>query len=250
MFEPENDMERMLVRAATSPAERPGFARALTDAQVYIVLVPEGGPIPPGPDGRTVIPEGTKMTFPSAAVGEQRLVPFFTSPSRAREWYKGDHVVLPEQARKLFAGYPGRSFFLNPGSDYRVSFTPDQVQQMLAGQVGGEAKTEVIREPEQVLLAHPKEIPADLIAALGRELGAVKSVSGAWLKLAVREGHHEQSWMLGVEHGGSWKDVQAAIGRAVAGNVLKGRMLDAVPLDSSSLSGSLRGGIPVLAASS
>jgi hypothetical protein len=56
--------------------------------------------------------------------------------------------------------------------------------------------------------------------------------------------------MLGVEHGGSWKDVQAAIGRAVAGNVLKGRMLDAMPLDSSSLSASLRGGIPVLAASS
>ena len=43
MFEPENDIERLLMRASAEPAERPAFARALMDAQIVLVLVPEGG---------------------------------------------------------------------------------------------------------------------------------------------------------------------------------------------------------------
>ncbi|MGT2438058.1 hypothetical protein ACU4GH_21995 [Bradyrhizobium betae] len=42
--------------------------------------------------------------------------------------------------------------------------------------------------------------------------------------------------------------MQAAISRAPAGNVLKGRPLDAVPLESSSLASILRTGIPIPAA--
>ena len=37
----------------------------------------------------------------------------------------------------------------------------------------------------------------------------------------------------------SWQDVRAAIGRAVTGDVLGGRMLDALPLDGSSLASHL-----------
>ena len=54
--------------------------------------------------------------------------------------------------------------------------------------------------------------------------------------------------MLGVDHNGSWQDVRDAIGRAVAGDVLGGRMLDAMPLEGSSLAATLRTGIPVTAA--
>jgi SseB protein C-terminal domain len=87
-----------------------------------------------------------------------------------------------------------------------------------------------------------------LIAALGRELGAVKGMRGAWLTLAHRAGEAEQSWMLGVDHDGDWNDVRAAIGRAVAGGVLQGRMLDATPLVGSSLASTLRTGIPITSA--
>src|SRR3954471_23124267 len=76
MFEPENDIERLLMRASTQPSERPGFARALLDAQVFVLLVPDR-PIVPGPNGSTTIAEGTKLSLPSAVRGEQNLVPFF-----------------------------------------------------------------------------------------------------------------------------------------------------------------------------
>ena len=71
------------------------------------------------------------------------------------------------------------------------------------------------------MLAHPKEIPTALIEALKREFSEVRSIRGAWLMLAMLAGNTEQSWMLGVDHTGAWQDVQDAIGRAIAGDILK-----------------------------
>ena len=47
------------------------------------------------------------MSLPSAVRGEERLIPFFTAPSRAQAWFKDDHIVAPERTRDLFARYPG-----------------------------------------------------------------------------------------------------------------------------------------------
>ena len=98
------------------------------------------------------------------------------------------------------------------------------------------------------MLGHPKEVPTALIEALKREFSEVRSIRGAWLMLAMLAGQPEQSWMLGVDHKGPWQDVQDAIGRAIAGDILKGWLLDAVPLERSSLASTLRTGIPVIAA--
>jgi SseB protein C-terminal domain/SseB protein N-terminal domain len=246
MFEPENDIERMLMRASAEPKERPGFARALTDAEIFLVLVPDRGPIP-GADGKAVIPEGAKLTLPSAMRGEEKLIPFFTAPSRARAWFKGDHIVAPDRTRDLFSRYPDAPFVLNPGSDHGKDFTPSEVKRLLAGQFE-EGQLVTITAPEQVLLGHPKEVPTALIEALAREFSTLKSLHGAWLMLASRAGEREQSWMLGVDHGGPWEEIHAAISRALVGDILQGRMLDAMPLQGSSLSSTLRTGIPVTAA--
>jgi hypothetical protein len=248
MFEPENDIERLLMRASAEPAMRPGFARALMDAQIFLVLVPDSGSIMPGADGKAVISEGAQLVSPTAMRNGQKLFPLFTAASRAKAWYKDDHIVAPESLRNVFARCPDDAYVLNPGSDYGKEFTPPEVRRMLAGQFDEAPQTQIIEKTEQVLLAHPKEIPVDLIAALGRELGAVPAVRGAWLMLAMRQGADAQSWMLGVDHEGDWQDVRAAIGRAIKGDVLNGMMLDAMPLTTSEVSVTLRTGIPILTA--
>ena len=249
MFEPENDIERMLMRAATEPAARPAFARALMDAQVYVVFVSDKPPVA-GPDGQLTVPAGAKLSLQAATRGEEKLIAFFTARSRASEWFKGEHIVMPDNARDLFARHHNASFFLNPGSAYGKEFLPGEVKGLLNGHFGDEPQTETIQKEEQVLLAHPKETPADLIAALARELGSLKSVRGAFLMLAMRSGKSEPNWMLGVDHNGSWEDVRAAVGRALKDDVLGGWMLDAVSLDRTSLASTLRTGIPIIAARS
>jgi type III secretion system (T3SS) SseB-like protein len=247
MFEPENEIERLLMRASAEPAERPGFARALMDAEVFVVLVSDS-PIVPGPDGKITIAPGAKLALPNAMRGEERLIPFFTAPSRAHAWFREEHVIAPDRTRALFERYPNAPFLLNPGSDYGKEFTPAEVKRLLSGQFSDGPRTIVADAPQQVLLGHPKEIPAALIEALGRELDTVKTVQGAWLMLAMLPGNPEQSWMLGVDHAGPWQDVQDAIGRAIVGDILNGKILDAVPLEGSSLGSTLRTGIPVTAA--
>lgn len=248
MFEPENEIERLLMRAAQDPSERAAFAEALMDAEIVLVMVPETGRLEPGPDGNAIVPEGTSLTLPSAMRGEERLLPFFTAPSRARAWFRGDHIAASECTRDLFGRYPEASFVLNPGSDYGKEFTPAEVKWLLAGHFEQGAETITIPAGEQVMLGHPSDVPNELIAALSREFAVEKSIRGAWLMLAARAGHPDQSWMLGVDHRGSWSKVLAAINRAVAGNILKGRPLDAVPLEDSSLASALRVGIPIPAA--
>lgn len=247
MFEPENDIERLLMRASADPSERPGCARALMDAEIFVVLVSDK-PIVPGPDGKITIAPGTNLTLPNAMRGEEALIPFFTTPSRAHTWFKDDHIIAPDRTRTLFERYPDAPFLLNPGSDYGKEFTPEEVTRLLAGQFSDGPRTIVTDTPEQVLLGHPAEIPTALIEALGRELGAVRTVQGAWLMLAMLPGNFEQSWMLGVDHSGPWQVVQDAIGRAIVGDILQGKILDAVPLEGSSIASTLRTGIPVTAA--
>lgn len=247
MFQPENDIERALMRASAEPAERPAFMSALMDAEIFVVLVPETGALVPGTDGNATVSQGSRLTMATVAREGKELLPFFTTASRARSFFKGDHIVAPEKTRDLFERTRNAAFVLNPGSDYGKEFTRAEVQRLLAGQFGDGPQTTVIKKSEQVLLAHPKEIPDALIAALARELGALKTVRGAWLMLAMRSGESEQSWMLGIDHNGEWQDIRAAIGRAVRGDVLNGRLLDAMPLNNSSFSSTLRTGIPVTA---
>jgi len=247
MFEPENDIERLLMRASAEPHARPGFARAIMDTQIFLVFV-SNVPIVPEPDGKFTVPVGVRLAMPSATRGEEQLTPFFTALSRARAWFKGDHIVMPDKTRDLFARHPDTTFILNPGSDYGKEFLPGEVRRMLAGQFEEPEQPQIIEKPEPVLLAHPKETPVDLIEALAREFAATPEVRGAWLMLAVRQGADAQSWMLGVDHKGDWQKVRAAIGRAVQGNVLNGMMLDAKALDASELSVTLRTGIPIFTA--
>ena len=190
MFEPENDIERLLMRASAEPAERPAFARALMDAEIFLVLVPEGGdPIVPGPDGNAVIPEGTKMTLPSAVRGEERLIPFFTAPiAGARLVQERPRRRCRTRTRDLFARYPGAPFVLNPGSDYGKDYTPGEVAADAGGRFRPERPADCHRRRRRSRSCWriPRKSRPHLIEALAREFAGLKSVRGAWLMLAMR----------------------------------------------------------------
>ncbi|MDB5503592.1 MAG: hypothetical protein JWR89_3494 [Tardiphaga sp.] len=107
-------------------------------------------------------------------------------------------------------------------------------------------RTIVTEQSEEILLGHPKEKPVVLIAALGRELGVLQGVRGAWLMRAMRPSLGGPSWMLGVDYPGDWRDVTEAVGRAVAGDILQGYLLDVMAIGRSEFAEGLRDGISVL----
>ena len=133
-FTPQNEVEVELVRAAHEPTYRATFFRELLDAEIYLALtLRDGGRIEAGPDGRAVIPPGAELELGSADRGGRRSLPFFSSPARAQEFYRQDHVIAPEKARNLFGRHTGTAFVLNPGSDYALDLEEGDVSAMLRG---------------------------------------------------------------------------------------------------------------------
>lgn len=133
-FQPRNELEIELVRAAHEPGFRATFLRELVDAEVYLaLLLGDGGRIESGPGGQAVIPPGARLELGSAERDGRRALPFFSSPVRAQEFYRQDHVIAPEKARDLLARHAGTAFVLNPGSDYALDLDETDVAAMLRG---------------------------------------------------------------------------------------------------------------------
>ncbi|AMN44406.1 enhanced serine sensitivity protein SseB C-terminal domain-containing protein [Rhodoplanes sp. Z2-YC6860] len=136
MFEPENDLERSLIRAVNDPAHRPDFLLRMLDAQTFIPLEIDGPRPPARPDGRVVLPPGAKLTFRTIRVGPLECLPFFSAASRARAKNHARSVLAPMATRELFERYAGRHFMLNPGHEHTQTFSADDIRRMLAGQFG------------------------------------------------------------------------------------------------------------------
>jgi hypothetical protein len=102
MFQPENDIEPVLMRATKDPAERPGFDRTIIDAEIFVVSLPRAGPLLPDANGRAVLLEGARLATATVTRGDEELLPFFTAASRARVIFGGDHVVAPDVTHNFF----------------------------------------------------------------------------------------------------------------------------------------------------
>src|SRR5262245_5679477 len=134
MFEPENELERNLVRAAAEPVHGPVFLRAMFNGTTFVPLEFEGPPPTPNAEGKLTFPEGTKLTLRTVRVGDQTYLPLFTAASRARATMKGKFVIAPNVTREFFERHPGKQFVLNPGHEHARTFSSDEINHLLAGQ--------------------------------------------------------------------------------------------------------------------
>ncbi len=123
MFEPENDLERSLVRAADDPAHRPNFLLRMLNAQVVVVLQPDGPQASGSPDGRaTTSPQG-KMKLPMMRDGHQEYLPIFTALSRAKaSSATGSPFSLPCRRASCSSGIPESISCSIPGMSMRRNF--------------------------------------------------------------------------------------------------------------------------------
>ena len=133
-FQPQNELEVELVRAAHDPEFRPTFFREFLDADVYLaLLLAEGSRVETGPGGAAVIPAGAKLELGAVRRDGERALPFFSAPARAQEYYRQDHVIAPDKVRDILVRHPGTRFVLNPGSDYALDIAESDVAEMLRG---------------------------------------------------------------------------------------------------------------------
>jgi hypothetical protein len=225
-----------LLRATSDPAERPGFLRALMDAQVFIVLVSESGPIAPDADGNVTIPEGTVLRMATASRDtasrdDEMIVPFFSAPSRARAWYEGEHFIVSETPRELFGRVPDASFVLNPGTAGK-EFTRDEVARLLAGDFDeGGLRTVTLDKSTTVLLAQPADYPTDITSRLSSLFESVPEISAAFLAQISYPGEPPHL-LIAIDAAIEWRALMDRIRPQLNAALPPDRPIDLTPLSS------------------
>lgn len=203
-FEPLNDLERLLVAAASGGMDdRAAFEAAVPDAELWVVPAP-GEAADDELRLRTVAQDGR----PATAV--------FTARERATQVLGPAADPVPYPGRVLLETIRENPAVLNPGHGYGARWSPDA----MAVLIGRPNPPPAERHPTHV--ARPARTPPGLVDNLTRELAAEPSVKAAWLALA-RWSDGEEGFLL---------DIRATPGQGAAIPVLMNRALDGVMLDA------------------
>ena len=231
MFEPANDIERLLVAAAKDAAQRPAFSKAVLEAELYVSPTS-----PPDESGRV---EGVRSWRLDDGTNAAAV---FTAPERTEAVFGAGVLHIGLKGRALLKWLRPGPLVLNPGHDYRVVWDAQALEAMLDGMV-----TRTVEKDTQVLLGHPARKPDELIARLNKAFSSDGAVDEAYLLLMHRaEADDKGSWLVGVRSRSPWPTVQALIRQAVEGYQFE-KPMDVVNLADSPLAASLKTGIPILA---
>ena len=162
-----NDLEKVLVRAASDPVARPAFIAALMASSVVVPGYPDQ------PLVGDVAQPGTKLSLAAWSDASGPLTPFFTSELAlnraldARGMTDRRFVVLA--CRDFFGIARGQRLLLIPYGPGGKEFTPNEVEALLAGREP-DGQTLVARTASQVLTGAAAHIPDALPGVLTRYL--------------------------------------------------------------------------------
>lgn len=203
-FEPLNDLERLLMAAASGGAgERAAFEAAVPDAELWVVPAP----------GQTAADE---LRLRTVAQDGRPATAVFTARERALQSIGPDAEPAAFPGRALLETIRENPALLNPGHGYGARWSPDA----MAALIGRPNPAPADRYPTQV--ARPADTPPGLVDALTRELGAEPAVKAAWLALA-RWNDGEEGFLLDIRAAGE-APVPVLMNRALAGVTLDTRL--------------------------
>ena len=172
----ENTLEIALRKAATEPAFRPEFYKALLAEKLFVIT--DGKNIP---EGETTLKMDTTVKIASLPDGK---IPVFSSTQKIFEKgiMKKEVTYLSMKGRDLFNLAKGATFTLNPYSDYRKELLPNEVERLLNGTILDASHKKIeIKKETTVQIGQPAVYPSELVSSLKVLFGHKPNVSKAYL---------------------------------------------------------------------
>lgn len=237
-FEPQNDLERSLIKAATDPAHRPQFYRDFMESDIFII---QHGEQPPEEHRRVVMEEGKTIQIRNIEHNGKPHIPIFSSLETLRAALTGEVAYLGINALELLRMIKGTPLLLNPGSHYGKEFTVSEVTSLLDGSIWQPSERYVVQKPTQVMFGQPKNYPKELAEALCRLFPTIGAVKRAWLAHYFNPERDEKPHtLIAIEHSGNWEHVAGQ-----AGMVAKDIKIPDPPIDFMQVAGkrSTKGGV-------
>ncbi len=220
MSETKNELETLLEQAATEPAYRPAFFRALLEASVWV----------PGESAQG------ETTDADSAVDLQHwekddgtsVIPFFTSLAALEQAVADEQAFVVMPVRTLFEMTAGETLFLNAKLPAGKEFTPREISHLLSKEGDPLSQQTVLEGGEALLLSQVAEPPAQMIDSLTTLFKSMKTVKRAFVCSVKEQAEEQPVLLLGIEADGEG-DVEAII--QAAGSVAMDTLPGDDPLD-------------------
>jgi hypothetical protein len=231
-FFPENRLEALLMNAATDPAARPEFMKALMEFDLFILIDSVGAQY-----GSFVAKAGDTMRMKGISVDGQYRIPIFTSERRLREFITTQESFAQMKGQDLFGMLASQTTeaVLNPGASYGKLFTHDEVVSLANGTYFG-PKQQVLQKETQVLIGMPAEYPARLIESLQRYFRTNPQVRKAYYaQIHMPDSGEPPHLILSVAAEGDFRQVATSLNEVILAAVGNGQIVDMVQFGKGTL---------------
>lgn len=208
-WQPENKLERSLMKATEDPAHRPQFYRDLVESNLFII---QHGP-PPESSGKTILQEGYQLKIQNVEFDGKSYVPVFSSLLRLQQALQGEAGYIALNALELMKITQGAEMLLNPGSDFGKEFTREEIRSIVDGSIWEPSESYRVEKETQVMIGQPANYPRELADTLARLFKGVKEVKRAYLAHFFNPAQDEKPHtLIGIEVSGSWEQVVSQAG--------------------------------------
>ncbi len=226
-FVPVNELEKLLVAAATDAAARPAFYRAMLEQQLFIIREDKT----PHKREHFVAQKGMTIQIRAVEAQGQPHTAIFSSPERISAVVSEKVGFMGIKGRDLLEIVRGNRLIMNPGSEYGKVFTEQEVESLLDGSIFQPSR-KVDAGGKQILLGQPKNYPSHITEPLGRLFAKLPEVKAAYLAHAMlqQEGERPHT-LIGVEAAGDWNRVREETGVVLNSSIKPGEIVDLVPVE-------------------
>jgi hypothetical protein len=209
-FEPENDLERSLMKAAKDVAHRPQFYRDFLSSDVFILQ--ERSAANRTPTHRT-LDAGEQVGIQTWDNNGRTVIPLFSSLRRLHAFIADDSGYLAMNAKAFLEMTKGADMMLNPKADFGKEFSASEVASMLDGSIWKPNDTWVAEKETKVMIGQPANYPHDLVAALSRYFKTTPQVRRAFLAHFFNpERDSKPHTLIAIDATGDWDTVVAGAG--------------------------------------
>lgn len=232
-FEPQNKLERSLMRAAVDPASRPQFYRDFIESDIFII---EYGP-PPARPGRKVLEKGYQLRIQPIEINGKPYLPIFSSLPRLQAFLRHEAGYIALNALEFLKITQGADLILNPGAEYGKEFLASEIAAILDGSIWQPQDRYIVQKETNVMIGQPVNYPRELVEALVRLYKKRREVKRAWLAHFYNPERDEKPHtLIALEVSGNWDQISAE-----TGIVIQGVPVPDPPVDVLQITG--RGGI-------
>ena len=230
MFEPENELEQALVKAADNPASRPQFYKVLVASSIFIIQrdkVLE--------EGDHVLETDMELQIQNIEIDGEPHIPIFSSPTRIQAVIQEEVGYLGINTLDFLNIVNGSQLVLNPGSEYGKQFSQAEVSAIVDGSIWERRNTYTVEKETRVRVRQPPNYPHELANALAGFFKTKAEVNAAYLaQIHIPDRDDPPHTLVGVLASDNWEEIVTGAGVIVESMTIPDPPVDFMKLDPQS----------------